>query len=103
MIEVMRWLVLLLCGCGRIGFAEGSASSGVPDAIDPDALAACHQAEPFLAYIDVFDASGNGSVQRVRYCYAGLAGPLTASLLHGDLTVLVETTVPIAGGMADLL
>jgi hypothetical protein len=103
---------ILLAGCGRLGFESQSRSeladaappdvsvSGVP--FDPMTLVGCSQAAPFLHFIDVIQV-GNVSTQYARYCYAGLVGPLVATVRYAvDGDVYVGATVDIAAEVVSL-
>lgn len=60
------------------------------------------QPAPFLHLIDVLP-DGNNSFYTAHYCYAGLSGPLIASMrVAMDLSVFSETTVAIETLRADL-
>lgn len=107
-----RVLLIVLVGCGRYGFGEiqtaattdGSSDATVvlPDGIDGDAAALCAQPAPFLQLIDTV-VNGNQSTHTARYCYAELAGPITAQMRREDDSIFVENTGPIELAMIDLL
>ncbi len=60
------------------------ADGALPDVpFDPMTLTGCAQPAPFLHFIDVIQP-GNPSTQFARYCYAGLAGPLQASVMYAS-------------------
>lgn len=95
-------IVVTLSACGRIGFDESARSLDATVVVpDGDALGGCAQPAPFLYLIDVVEP-GNPSTQIARYCYAGLAGPLNASIRMLDDSAFAQATGPIEPGMIDI-
>lgn len=104
-------LLLVVAACGRYGFDARRTPDTTSDApldapvVIPDGIvdaAACGSPAPFLAFLDVV-VFGNPATQTVRYCYAGLAGPLLAEMRELDGTVFAQATGPIEPAMIDIV